>query len=113
MEEAGVFHKIPRIDDSRLAEIFAREVLGQFLWRDSLPITLPGDMMATPEDTMPKRRKQLSREDALQRDLEIVRLKLAGMTGPAIARKYRITSGRVTQILHRIAAQIAPRKFKA
>jgi hypothetical protein len=24
---AGVFHKIPRIDDFRLAEIFAREVL--------------------------------------------------------------------------------------
>jgi hypothetical protein len=25
VDEAGVFHKIPRIDDSRLAEIFARE----------------------------------------------------------------------------------------
>jgi hypothetical protein len=69
--------------------------------------------MTASEDTMPKRRKRLSRDDALRRDLEIVRLKLAKMTGPAIARKYRITSGRVTQILHRIAAQIAPRKFKA
>jgi len=27
VDEAGVFHKIPRIDDSRLAEIFGREVL--------------------------------------------------------------------------------------
>jgi len=28
---AGVFHKIPRIDDSRLAEIFAREVLAMLI----------------------------------------------------------------------------------
>jgi hypothetical protein len=28
VDEAGVFHKIPRIDDSRLTELFAREVLG-------------------------------------------------------------------------------------
>jgi hypothetical protein len=28
VDETGIFHKIPRIDDSRLAEIFAREVLG-------------------------------------------------------------------------------------
>jgi hypothetical protein len=27
VDEAGVFHKIARIDDSRLAELFAREVL--------------------------------------------------------------------------------------
>ena len=27
MDEAGAFHKIPRIDDSRLAELFGREVL--------------------------------------------------------------------------------------
>jgi hypothetical protein len=27
VDEAGVFHKIPRIDDSRQVEIFAREVL--------------------------------------------------------------------------------------
>jgi hypothetical protein len=27
VDEDGVFHKIPRIDDLRLAEIFAREVL--------------------------------------------------------------------------------------
>ena len=32
---AGVFHKIPRMDDSRLAEIFAREVL-EFLVRKEL-----------------------------------------------------------------------------
>jgi hypothetical protein len=33
--EAGLFHKIPRIDDSWLAQIFAREVLG-FLVRMEL-----------------------------------------------------------------------------
>jgi hypothetical protein len=33
--QAGVFHKIPRIDDVRLAEIFAREVL-EFLVRKEL-----------------------------------------------------------------------------
>jgi hypothetical protein len=27
VDEAGVFHKVPRIDDSRLSELFAREVL--------------------------------------------------------------------------------------
>jgi hypothetical protein len=27
LDKAGLFHKIPRIDDSRLAELFAREVL--------------------------------------------------------------------------------------
>lgn len=26
-DRAGVFHRLPRLDDSRLAEIFAREVL--------------------------------------------------------------------------------------
>jgi hypothetical protein len=34
-DEAGVFHKIPRIDDVRLAEVFAREVL-EFLVRKEL-----------------------------------------------------------------------------
>ena len=34
-DEAGVFHKIPRIDDSRLAEIFVREVLAMFSARIS------------------------------------------------------------------------------
>jgi len=28
VDKAGLFHKVPRIDDSRLAELFAREVLG-------------------------------------------------------------------------------------
>ena len=28
MDEAGVFHRIPRLEDSRLTELFAREVLG-------------------------------------------------------------------------------------
>ena len=31
MDEAGDFHKIPRIDDSRLAEVFAREVLADLI----------------------------------------------------------------------------------
>ncbi len=35
-DEAGVFHKIPRIDDSRLAEIFAREVLTFLVGRELL-----------------------------------------------------------------------------
>ena len=64
------------------------------------------------EDTMPKKHKRLSREDGLARDLEIVRLRLAGMTGTAIARKFRLTSGRVTQILHGVAGRLAPRTFK-
>jgi hypothetical protein len=35
VDGAGVFHKIPRIDDPRLTELFAREVLG-FLVRKEL-----------------------------------------------------------------------------
>jgi len=35
VDKAGSFHKIPRLDDSRLAELFAREVLG-FLVRQEL-----------------------------------------------------------------------------
>jgi hypothetical protein len=33
---AGVFHKIPRIDDSRLAEIFARKVLAMLVRKELL-----------------------------------------------------------------------------
>jgi hypothetical protein len=36
VDEAGVFHKIPRIDDSRLAAIFAREVLAMLVGRELL-----------------------------------------------------------------------------
>ena len=36
MDEAGIFHKIPRIHDSRLAEIFAREVLGFLVHKELL-----------------------------------------------------------------------------
>jgi len=36
VDEAGVFHKIPRVDDSRLAEIFAREVLAFLVGRELL-----------------------------------------------------------------------------
>jgi|GEM_PF-3237455 len=35
--EVGLFHKIPRIDDSRLATIFAREVLADLV-REELVI---------------------------------------------------------------------------
>jgi len=34
VDEAGVFHKIPRIDDSRLAKIFAREVLAMLVRKE-------------------------------------------------------------------------------
>jgi hypothetical protein len=36
VDKAGIFHKIPRIDDSRLAEIFAREVLADLVRRELL-----------------------------------------------------------------------------
>ena len=61
---------------------------------------------------MPKKHKRLSHDDSLARDLEIVRLKLSGLTTTQIARKFRLTGGRVTQILHRVASQLAPRTFK-
>ncbi len=35
-DEADVFHKIPRLDDSRLAEIFAREVLAFLVGKELL-----------------------------------------------------------------------------
>ncbi len=35
VDQEGLFHKVPRIDDSRLAELFAREVLG-FLVHEEL-----------------------------------------------------------------------------
>jgi hypothetical protein len=36
VDKAGFFHKIPRIDDSRLAELFAREVLADLVGRELL-----------------------------------------------------------------------------
>ncbi|MCJ7588233.1 MAG: metallophosphoesterase family protein [Candidatus Aminicenantes bacterium] len=36
VDTAGVFHEIPRIDDSRLAEIFAREVLADLVRKELL-----------------------------------------------------------------------------
>ena len=36
VDEAGVFHQIPRIDDSRLAEIFASEVLADLVRKELL-----------------------------------------------------------------------------
>ena len=36
VDEAGVFHKIPRIDDARLADIFAREALAFLVGRGLL-----------------------------------------------------------------------------
>ena len=34
IDEIGVFHMIPRLDDARLAELFAREVLGFLVGRE-------------------------------------------------------------------------------
>ena len=36
VDRAGVFHKIPRRDDSRLEEIFAREVLAMLVRKELL-----------------------------------------------------------------------------
>jgi len=36
VDEPGVFHKIPRIDDSRLATIFAWEVLADLVRKELL-----------------------------------------------------------------------------
>jgi len=36
VDRAGVFHKIPRIDDLRLAEVFAREILSFLVGREIL-----------------------------------------------------------------------------
>jgi hypothetical protein len=36
MDEAGIFHKIPRIDDARLVEVFTREVLSFLVGRELL-----------------------------------------------------------------------------
>ncbi|MDH4272539.1 MAG: transposase [Candidatus Aminicenantes bacterium] len=36
VDEAGLFHKIPRIDDTRLAELFAREVLADLVRKELL-----------------------------------------------------------------------------
>jgi hypothetical protein len=36
VDEAGLFHKIPRFDDSRLAQLFAREVLADLVGRELL-----------------------------------------------------------------------------
>ena len=56
--------------------------------------------------------KRLSHANSLARDLEIVRLRLSGVTTTKIARRFKLTGGRVTQILHGVARQLAPRKFK-
>jgi len=36
VDEEGVFHEIPRIDDSRLAEIFARKVFARLVRKEIL-----------------------------------------------------------------------------
>jgi len=36
VDKAGLFHKIPRIDDTRLEEIFAREVLANLVRKELL-----------------------------------------------------------------------------
>jgi len=36
VDEAGLFHKVPRIDDARLAELFGREVLADLVRKEIL-----------------------------------------------------------------------------
>jgi hypothetical protein len=36
VDETGVFHKVPRIDDSRLTDLFAREVLADLVRKELL-----------------------------------------------------------------------------
>lgn len=36
MDKAGLFPKVPRFDDSRLAELFSREVLADLVGRELL-----------------------------------------------------------------------------
>ncbi len=36
VDESGIFHRIPRFDDSRLAELFAREVVSSLVCRELL-----------------------------------------------------------------------------
>lgn len=36
VDKAGLFHKIPRIDDSRLAELFAREAIAELVRKEFL-----------------------------------------------------------------------------
>jgi DNA-binding CsgD family transcriptional regulator len=61
---------------------------------------------------MPTKHKRHSPTDHQARDLEIVRLRLSGVTTTQIARRFKLTGGRVTQILHGVARQLAPRKIK-
>lgn len=61
---------------------------------------------------MPKKHKRLNQDDSMARDLAIVACRLSGMTTGQIADSFKLTAGRVTQILHRVAGQLAPRKFR-
>jgi hypothetical protein len=38
MDRAGIFHLVPRIDDSRLEEIFSREVLAMLVRKELLSL---------------------------------------------------------------------------
>ena len=46
VDEAGVFHKILRIDDSRLAELFGREVLADLVRKELLSPEWPERILA-------------------------------------------------------------------
>ncbi len=61
---------------------------------------------------MPKKHRRLSHDDSIARGLAIVACRLSGMTTAQIAHSFKLTCGRVTQILHSVAGQLAPRKFK-
>jgi hypothetical protein len=53
MDRAGVFHRLPHLDDARLAEIFAREVLGLLVG----PISRPLRSLATGSQVLCSRRR--------------------------------------------------------
>jgi len=48
MDKAGVFHRVPRIDDVRLVEIFTREVLDFLVGRELLSPEWAGRILSWP-----------------------------------------------------------------
>jgi hypothetical protein len=51
VDEAEVFHKIPRIDDSRLSELFAREVLAMLVAKGLLSIEWAERILSWPHSS--------------------------------------------------------------
>lgn len=57
---------------------------------------------------MPKKHKRLSPADSHARDLAMVACRPSGLISIQIALRFKLTAGRVTQILHRVADRLAP-----